>query len=123
VNGADHQHRQQTPQTYLNQVNVHKHHTPQHTVPVQSAYLSSPPNSRNGLSPSSTNIYHFSQHNSQQVKFFFSRNVLYLFILDSNIFRWRRRSIKTSSSTTSRCDCNNLSLIHSRRFDFVREEL
>jgi hypothetical protein len=73
VNGADHQHRQQTPQTYLNQVNVHKHHTPQHTVPVQSAYLSSPPNSRNGLSPSSTNIYHFSQHNSQQVKFFFSK--------------------------------------------------
>jgi hypothetical protein len=64
TNGSDHPHRQPT---YLNQVNVHKHHTPQHTVPVQSAYLASSPVSRNGLSPlTSANIYHF----PQQVEFF-----------------------------------------------------
>lgn len=69
MNGSDQHHRPQTQQSYLNQVNVHKHHTPQHTVPVQSAYLASPPIQRNGLSPSLTqNIYHFNHHHSQQVK-------------------------------------------------------
>ena len=65
TNGSDHLHRSQN---YLNQINVHKHHTTQHTVPVQSAYLASPPVSRN-FHPSSTsaNIYHFSQ---QVIKFF-----------------------------------------------------
>ena len=78
-NNSDHSHRQQQQQqqqqqqTYLNQVNVHKHHTPQHTVPVQSTYLSSPPISRNGLSSSTTaNIYHF----SQQVKHSFEKDFL-----------------------------------------------
>jgi hypothetical protein len=69
MNDTDHPNRPQTQQGYLNQVNVHKHHTPQHTVPVQSAYITSSPILRNGLSPSSTaNIYHFSHQNSQQVK-------------------------------------------------------
>ncbi|CAF4982686.1 unnamed protein product, partial [Rotaria socialis] len=69
VNGSDHLHRQQQlQQPYLNQVNVHKHHVPQHTVPVQAGYLASPPVSRNGISPSLTaNIYHFNHHNSQQI--------------------------------------------------------
>lgn len=66
ANNIDHSHR---PQPYLNQVNVHKHHAPQHTVPVQAAYVSSSPVSRNGLSPSlGANVYHFNPHNSQQVK-------------------------------------------------------
>jgi hypothetical protein len=70
MNGLDHSHRQQP---YLNQVNVHKHHAPQHTIPVQSAFLASPPVARNGLSPSSSaNVYHFSQNNFQQVKKFYS---------------------------------------------------
>ncbi|CAF5073481.1 unnamed protein product, partial [Rotaria magnacalcarata] len=50
MNGLDHLHRQQQQQQqqqpqqpYLNQVNVHKHHVPQHTVPVQAGYLVSPP--------------------------------------------------------------------------------
>ncbi|CAF2092420.1 unnamed protein product [Rotaria magnacalcarata] len=75
MNGLDHLHRQQQQQQqqqpqqpYLNQVNVHKHHVPQHTVPVQAGYLVSPPVSRNGISPSLTaNIYHFNHHNSQQI--------------------------------------------------------
>jgi hypothetical protein len=76
TNGADHTHRQQT---YLNQVNVHKHHTPQHIVPVQSTYLGSPPVSRNGKSPSTTaNVYHFSQHNSHQVKMFIFSKFVFL---------------------------------------------
>lgn len=64
-NGSDHPHRSQN---YLNQINVHKHHSTQHTVPVQSAYLASPPISRNHH-PSSTpaNVYHFSQ---QVIEFF-----------------------------------------------------
>ena len=73
TNGSDHPHRQQSQQqqNYLNQVNVHKHHTPQHTVPVQSTYLASPPVSRNGLSPSSpANIYHFSHQQPQKVQKF-----------------------------------------------------
>lgn len=60
TNGADHPHRSQN---YLNQINVHKHHSSQHTVPVQSAYLASPPVSRNIPSSSvAANVYHFSQH-------------------------------------------------------------
>ena len=59
TNGSDHPHRSQN---YLNQINVHKHHSSQHTVPVQSAYLASSPVSRNIPSSSvSGNVYHFSQ--------------------------------------------------------------
>ncbi|CAF3727220.1 unnamed protein product [Adineta steineri] len=68
MNDTDHPNRQQAQQSYLNQVNVHKHHTPQHTVPVQSAYFTTSPLSRNGLSSvSSANIYHFSHQHSQQI--------------------------------------------------------
>ena len=117
MNGSDYSHRQQGQQPYLNQVTVNKHHTPQHTVPVQSAYLVGSAMGRNGLSPSSTaSIYHFAQQNSQQVggslvidanlclSSCFDRS------LDSRTFyrRWRR-TFETSSST-SRCDCYNLSL-------------
>ena len=66
--GLQPHHRQQGQPPYLNQVTVNKHHTPQHTVPVQSGYLVGSAMGRNGLSPSSTaSIYHFSQQNSQQV--------------------------------------------------------
>jgi len=116
TNGSDHPNRQQSQQPiYLNQVNVHKHHTPQHTVPVQSTYLVSPPISRNGLSPSKpANIYHFSHHNSQQVKknfllCFFENFFISNSFSDSLIIICRRRTTKTSS-TTSRCNCHNLSL-------------
>lgn len=109
ANGSDHPHRSQN---YLNQINVHKHHTPQHTVPVQSTYLSSPLTSRNGgQAPSTTaNIYHFSH---QVLSNYYSCNIYTLFYLDSIIFR--RRTISTLSST-SRCYCDNLSLIISFRF-------
>jgi hypothetical protein len=117
TNGSGQQPQQQ--QNFLNQVNVHKHHTPQHTVPVQSTYLASPPITRNGLSPSSPpNIYHFSHQQPQKVKknseFFTKKNFNNSFS-DSNIFR--RRTIKTSS-TTSRCDCYNLSLKNEINFFF-----
>ena len=68
MNNLGHPHRQLTHQPYLNQVTVHKHHMPQHTVPVQSAYLAASPVSKADLSSSSSaNIYHFNQPNSQQV--------------------------------------------------------
>ena len=66
VNGADHRSTGQAP--YLNQVSVHKHHTPQHAVPVQSTYLTGPSAGRNGLAPPANgSIYHFSQMNPHQV--------------------------------------------------------
>ncbi|UJR37294.1 hypothetical protein I4U23_030003 [Adineta vaga] len=63
MNDTDHPNRQQAQQSYLNQVNVHKHHTPQHTVPVQSAFFTSSPIPRSSLSSlQAANVYHFSHH-------------------------------------------------------------
>ena len=109
-NGSEHPHRSQN---YLNQINVHKHHTPQHTVPVQSSFLSSPSASRNGQPSSTTaNIYHFS-HKVLSKNICLFRFQFIKFVLDAIIFR--RRTIPTLSST-SRCNCDNLSLIVSFRF-------
>ena len=91
MNDTEHPNRQQAQQSYLNQVNVHKHHTPQHTVPVQSAYFTSSPLPRNGLqSLQAASVYHFSHHHhhhhhhSQQVTDDFEFNFERL--IDSTLF-------------------------------------